>query len=178
MRFTHSLVMSILFSHDPMQKRIKKILQNTYEHSSKLGSFVFIFKSLVCLLTKIQGRPSPLNHAISGFFTGLVWSKDTPVNTQISFYLFSRSLVGNVKLLRKKGVIPACPWLEKNSFCILTVICWGIVMYLFEAFPGKLQSSLVSSMDFLYHDSDQWRGWKYCIPYCNQFLEGMKFITS
>ena len=35
---------------------------------------------------------------------------------------------------------------------------WGIVLWLFEHHPSTLQSSLQSSMKYLYHDSDRWTG--------------------
>lgn len=174
-RFTHSLVMSLLFSKEPLKLQLLKILKNTQEHSGKLGFFVMFFKSFVCALSKIRGKKAS-NHAISGFFTGFIWAKDTPVNTQITFYLFSRNLVGYVKLFHKKKLFSVPAWLENNSFCILTVVCWGIVMYLFEAFPNSLQSSLVSSMKFLYKDSDNWNGWGNCVPYYNQALKLLELI--
>ncbi|OMJ87334.1 hypothetical protein SteCoe_10929 [Stentor coeruleus] len=170
-RFTHSLVMAALFSNDPLWLKLYKILKNTQEHASKLAIFVTIFKSLVCILTKLTGQSSSRNHAISGLLTGLIWSKDTSVNTQVTLYLFSRNLVGNAKLLHKKKIINFPDFLVQNSFCILTVLCWGIVMYLFETHPKELQNSLTSSMDFLYKDSDKWRGWRYCIPYCDHVLK-------
>ena len=43
-------------------------------------------------------------------------------------------------------------------------------MFVFETHPDKIQTSLASSMQFLYRDSDKWRGWRHCIPYCNDIL--------
>ena len=170
-RFTHSLVMAALFSNDKPLVKLLKVLQNTKEHAVKLGIFVAVFKSLVCIITKLTGKKSSINHGIAGFLTGLLWSQDSAVNTQITFYLFSRNLVGITKLLHQKNLIKVHPWLVQNSFCILTTLCWGIVMYLFETNPGSLQHSLTSSMNFLYKDSDKWRGWRHCIPYCDTILK-------
>ena len=108
-RFTHALVMAILFSNEPIYQKLQRVLKNTGEHSGKLGLFVLVFKSLVCVLTKHRNKSCSSNHAISGLITGLVWAKDTPVNSQITMYLFSRNLVGHAKLLHKKNLISIPP---------------------------------------------------------------------
>ena len=38
---------------------------------------------------------------------------------------------------------------------MVSVLIWGLVMYLFERDKSTLQRSLTSSMTFLYHDSDR-----------------------
>lgn len=35
-------------------------------------------------------------------------------------------------------------------------LSWATVMYLFRWYPGDLQSSLRSSMDYIYLDSNEW----------------------
>ena len=48
----------------------------------------------------------------------------------------------------------------------MSVLIWGIVMYLFERDKKVLQPSLGSSMTFLYHDSNRWdRGWRDFVPF-------------
>jgi len=48
----------------------------------------------------------------------------------------------------------------------MSVLIWGIVMYLFERDKQTMQQSLASSMTFLYHDSDQTtRGWRDFVPF-------------
>ena len=170
-RFTHSVVMSILFSSGSLCQQFLKILKNTKDHSLQLGSFVFLFKSIVCILTNLRQKSSSLNHAISGFIAGIVWSQDTAVNSQVALYLFSRNIVGHTKLLNKKKLIKFSEFVVKNSFVITTVLCWAVVMTLYETFPDSLQISLTSSMKFLYSDSDNWKGWRHCVPYCDEFLK-------
>jgi hypothetical protein len=46
----------------------------------------------------------------------------------------------------------------------VSIICWGLVMFLFEANKSSLQPSLSSSMQFLYKDSDVTRGWRDFVP--------------
>ena len=46
----------------------------------------------------------------------------------------------------------------------MSMIVWGIVMYLFEDDKSVLQGSLQSSMTFLYKDSDRVNGWRDFVP--------------
>lgn len=43
-----------------------------------------------------------------------------------------------------------------HAFQIKASLCWGLVMWLFTYHRSKLQNSLVSSMVYLYEDSDHW----------------------
>ena len=62
----------------------------------------------------------------------------------------SRVAEGLIKEARKKDLVP-----ESATFGYVSVITWGIVMFLFERDKAVLQRSLSSSMTFLYHDSDK-----------------------
>ena len=62
--------------------------------------------------------------------------------------------------LQKKKIIP-----ETEAFSYVSIIVWGIVMYLFERDKDTLQRSLSSSMTFLYHDSDRYSGWRDFVPF-------------
>ena len=63
-------------------------------------------------------------------------------------------------MLIEKGMFP-----NRKYFSYVSVIVWGIVMYLFERDKKTLQPSLSSSMTFLYHDSDRMdRGWRDFVP--------------
>lgn len=156
-RFTHSIVISMLFGKGNLQKRLKQIFKNTFEHSKNLGLYVFCYKTVLCLISKYFNKKSPINSAISGVVSSyFISSKETPVNSQINLYLFSRILMATTRLLYQDKIIPPMVFLAKNSFKILAVFCWASVMYLFEKDKGCLQSSLVSSMDYLYKDSEKW----------------------
>ena len=52
-----------------------------------------------------------------------------------------------------------------KAFGIVSMICWGIVMFLFEEDRTVLQGSLQSSMNFLYKESDVVNGWKDFVPF-------------
>ena len=62
--------------------------------------------------------------------------------------------------LQKSKVIP-----ETNAFSYVSIITWGIVMFLFERDKTTLVNSLSSSMTFLYHDSDTTNGWRDFVPF-------------
>jgi peroxisomal membrane protein 4 len=42
------------------------------------------------------------------------------------------------------------------AYEIYAAVCWGLVMYLFFHHEGTLQASLISSMTYLYIDSEKW----------------------
>ena len=68
--------------------------------------------------------------------------------------MISRVLEGLVKVAREKDYFPKD---RTYSFSFVSILIWGIVMYLFERDKTQLQPSLTSSMTFLYHDSDSWK---------------------
>lgn len=158
-RFTHSLVMAILFSKDTLRGRIKRILTNTLEHGAKLAIFVFVYKSIVCLATHLRQKSSPVH----SFFAALIgcvltFKNDDSINTQIGLYLFSRVLVGTVKLgYRKTGL--KLEFLEKHGIGFLAVYGFGTTLYFLNKDITVLQPSLASSMRFIYLASDNWISW-------------------
>ncbi|CAG9319366.1 unnamed protein product [Blepharisma stoltei] len=169
-RFTHSLVIALLFGRQPWIKRVQQIISNTIEHSTRLGLYVFLYKTILCIVTRIRKVRTPINSAIAGAIAGYcMFSKETNVNVQIILYLFSRVLTSGVGLLYKKGLIPKSLFLENTNFAILTTICWSIVMYLFEERKESLQTSLVHSMTFLYKDSEVWKDWYDALPFPDFF---------
>ena len=69
---------------------------------------------------------------------------------------------------------------EASCFSYVSVIIWGIVMYLFERDKKTLQPSLSSSMTFLYHDSDRMdRGWRDFVPIeMPAFMDKKPIVTA
>ena len=74
-------------------------------------------------------------------------------------YLLSRDLIGGAKNLQEAGVLP-----KIKFFSILAAMSWGVVMLLFEDNKATLQKSLASSMDFLYHQSEEYNDWTDFVP--------------
>jgi peroxisomal membrane protein 4 len=99
-RFVHSVVMTFLFKSFNA-KTVKAIFKNSWEHSKKLGIYVFCYKSACILLSKVLGK-RPLNSFIAGFIVGgLVFGKKTPINYQINLYILSRIITALVEYAYK-----------------------------------------------------------------------------
>jgi peroxisomal membrane protein 4 len=160
-RFVHALVMEILFSKgDSLKIKIQNVIKPTIEHSLNLGIFVFIYKSVVCILKRIFKTNSKLINFIAGLIGSyFVWTKKTSVNTQIMLYLLSRNLLAIANIISEK-YFPNFNY----GFPITSMLVWGVVMFLFEFKPKSLQNSLKSSMDFIYKDSETYSDWRDLIP--------------
>ena len=159
-RFIHSLVIAILFSKEPIKQRVKRILQNTIDHGKRLGLFVFLFKLFVCTLNRMRGVAHPIHHLLSGLAASfIVWTEENNINTQITLYLLSRIIVGTGKTLYAQLGVRNI-FIEKYGISLLTLASWASSMFLFDYNKKVLQGSMVSSMNFLYLDSNVWKGWK------------------
>jgi peroxisomal membrane protein 4 len=161
-RFIHSLVMEILFSRSQnFSDKIKNIIKPTYEHALNLGLFVIIYKTAVCLLKRVFKSETKLFN----FFAGIIgayfmWSKKSNVNMQIMLYLLSRNILAISKIISEKYMPDF-----NEGFFITSIVVWGVVMFLFEFQPAALQNSLKNSMDFIYKDSNFYKGWRDLIPF-------------
>lgn len=86
----------------------------------------------------------------------MVFSEKTPVNYQIVLYLFSRVVMGLVYLVYKKlyrqDVYPnqVREGKEKLYFRTASALAWGVIMMLFAVNRKLIQSSISSSMEFIY----------------------------
>lgn len=143
--------------------KFKNSCRLAWTHASNLAKFVFIYKAAQCLFKKLFNT----SHPITAFFAGIVgaffvWRHHNNVSQQIMFYLLSRILEGSAKRFQKQGILPVVP----HSFEIITIIVWGIVMFLFDEDSSVLQRSLTSSMDFLYTESNApVTSWKEFVPF-------------
>jgi len=165
-RFPHALVMTFLFRQQSypvsslnlrrITESLKTTLKLTRQHSWNLARFVTIYKSILILLRRIQGT-----HKWHSFLAGcvggyLVFASETAVNNQIVMYLLSRVLTGSIALLYSKLPSMQAFQLGEKAFGTEATLVWGAVMYLFAEHRQVLQSSLRSSMKYLYEDSSQW----------------------
>jgi peroxisomal membrane protein 4 len=62
----------MLFKEGTLSEKMTGIFQLTYEHARNLGLYVFIYKSIVCLLNKIRRRKSKLHNFLAGCIAGYV----------------------------------------------------------------------------------------------------------
>ena len=159
-RMMHSLVMAILFGREPFFSELRKIAQNTLQHGSRLALYVTLYKFTVILLRRVFRSKAKWHHFVAGCICGyLVFREKNPINVQLVLYLLSRNIVGGAQNLQNRGVLP-----QMRFFHILGLVCWGTVMFLFVDDPKALQSSLTSSMNFLYRDSESWSSWTDFVP--------------
>ncbi|KAM3133184.1 hypothetical protein pb186bvf_014760 [Paramecium bursaria] len=163
-RFFHALVMTLLFRPGPLRQKIFQIIKLTYEHARNLGLFVFTYKSLVCMQNRLRGQQSKLHNLIAGAIGGylLFGRNKSAVNQQIVLYVMSRVILGIASNLQRRNLINR----QFDAFPILAAVVWGLVMFLFEDDQGCLQSSLTSSMNFLYKESNRIpTSWMSYIPF-------------
>ncbi|XP_077979205.1 peroxisomal membrane protein 4-like [Glandiceps talaboti] len=153
-RAPHAFVMTFLFREGSILEKLRAIARMTYQHSSNLATFVFIYKALTAMMKWSESQKKPYHSFIAAFIGGYyVFGQNNPVNKQINMYLLSRILFGLVNLGVKKGVI------KKPKFDVFpwfAALVWGIVLWEFEYHRETLQPSLQSSMTYLYDDSNVW----------------------
>lgn len=136
LRFSHALVMALLFRSGPWSKRWQSIFKATKEHALSLGSFVFIYKSMLYLLKRapplrktaplggvptlkdIEHKTRGLDTFIAGMVGGyLVFGRPSApsLNQQIVLYVFSRVIMGFGNLAIKKVFLPMWRQQQMNS---------------------------------------------------------------
>lgn len=153
-RFPHALVMTFLFRSGSLQEKIKAILEATYGHSRNLALFVLAYKGLTSTLAWGESKSHQIHHFLSAFCAGyVIFGRYNKVNEQINLYLLSRVIYGAAKLLVSKGIVPEP---QVKVFPWFAALLWASVLWMFEHERSCLQGSLVSSMTYLYKDSDKW----------------------
>ncbi|NXP69834.1 PXMP4 protein, partial [Ramphastos sulfuratus] len=153
-RAPHALVMTFLFKSGSLKEKLQSIAQATYTHSRNLAYFVFTYKGLMALQSRLQGKKIPFHSFFAACIGGwLVFGDNNPINSQIIMYLLSRILFGVSRLAVEKGYIPQP---KQDPFPLVAALIWGTVLWLFEYHRQTLQPSLQSSMTYLYDDSDVW----------------------
>ena len=155
LRFAHAFVMGFLFGHGSLQKRFTWAVKMALRHGKILALFAFTYKSVQCILANLRGKASPIHSFIAGIigaFMLLHFKTDMSINRQVGYYLSARVLEGIFLKLQKEGYLPQ---VQLNLFDSVYSIVWALVMFLFEFDAKLLNKSLVSSMNFLYKNSDK-----------------------
>ncbi|KAK6751799.1 hypothetical protein RB195_003303 [Necator americanus] len=160
-RAPHAFVMVFLFGQGTLLEKILTILRLTRIHAMNLAKFAFSFRLVKEFLMRIdgtKGHPREWQSFVAGAIVGyFVFGDDNSVNMQVNMYLLSRITIGLAKLLVKKEVIPQPKF---KVFPVYAAFCWGVVLWLFEHYTDVLQGSLISSMTYLYKDSNYWTDFK------------------
>ncbi|KAH8717895.1 hypothetical protein BB8028_0002g11580 [Beauveria bassiana] len=174
-RFPHALVMVFLFRSGTFRQKCQLVFRATKKHASNLARFATIYK-LVLLALKHYGPTPGKEGPYDSFFAGLVGGyfvfgqrsprtgKISSVSQQIVIYIFARVCLGLAKIAVKPGATPL-PWvadeplrsrINSAAWPVFAALSWGTVMLLFKYHPDELQSSLRSSMTYIYKDCDSW----------------------
>ncbi len=89
--------------------------------------------------------------------------KISSVNQQIVVYVFARVVLAPARLAVKRGhglPVVSTPAMSArisyHAWPAFASLSWAMVMYLFRWYPEDLQSSLRSSMSYIYQQSDEW----------------------
>ncbi|KAM3514179.1 hypothetical protein MY11210_002170 [Beauveria gryllotalpidicola] len=177
----HGLSLSIrnggkwLTERNSFRQKCQLILRATKKHASNLARFATIYK-LVLLALKHYGPTPGKEGPYDSFFAGLVGGyfvfgqrsprtgKISSVSQQIVIYIFARVCLALAKIAVKPGATPL-PWVADEplrsrindaAWPVFAALSWGAVMLLFKDHPDELQSSLRSSMTYIYKDCDSW----------------------
>jgi len=177
-RFPHALVMSALFGRGPWLSRMVFIFQATKTHALNLAKFVSIYKTMLLLQRTMSNasttkRERPFDTFFAGLVGGwLVFGERTAINEQIVLYVLSRVITSF--LPREPSKIPLSAQtstatgmgkgksqpVDKRIFEALAALVWGTVMYQFANERERLAGGMVSSMSYLYLDSEKWSSLK------------------
>ncbi|KAG7129894.1 Peroxisomal membrane protein 4 like [Verticillium longisporum] len=173
-RFPHALVMIFLFRSGTLREKAGLVFRATRTHARNLAKFATIYKLTMLLLKHYgptPGKEGPHDALLAGALGGyLVFGgrgarsgRIPSVNQQIVVYVFARVVLALARLAVKPGVgLPrvsepgASASISHYAWPVFASGSWAMVMYLFRWHPEDLQSSLRSSMTYIYKQSDDW----------------------
>ncbi|KAM5369879.1 hypothetical protein ACJZ2D_008780 [Fusarium nematophilum] len=169
-RFPHALVMIFLFRSGTFRHKTSLVLRATRHHASNLARFAVIYK-LTMLVLKYFGSTPGKEGTYDSFFGGLVGGyfvfggrskrsgKISSVNQQIVIYVFARVMLALARIAVKPGhgfpVVsdePLNSLINQYAWPAFASLSWAMVMLIFRYHPEELQSSLRSSMTYIYKD--------------------------
>ncbi|KAF2836418.1 peroxisomal membrane protein 4 [Patellaria atrata CBS 101060] len=179
-RFPHALVMMFLFRSGTVRQKLRLVYKATRQHARNLALFALVYKSSLLLLK--SSRPSAKEGHYDTFLAGLTGgylvfgrTSHNPVTQQIVIYVFARVMLAMAKVAITPRGVEAVPgsgggwgllgddsdgrrrrYVEKRAWTVFSSLSWACVMYLFRWHPENVQSSLRSSMHYIYVQSDHW----------------------
>ncbi|KAG6007830.1 hypothetical protein E4U43_000248 [Claviceps pusilla] len=173
-RFPHALVMIFLFRSGTFRQKVALVLRATKKHALNLARFATIYKGTTLALKHwgpYGGKEGPYDTFIGGLLGGYIVfgqrskrnGKISSVNQQIVIYIFARVTLALARLAVKPGHglpmasrEPLSSQISYYAWPAFASLSWGMVMWLFKTHPEDLQSSLRSSMTYIYKDCDEW----------------------
>ncbi|KAL2382566.1 hypothetical protein RJZ90_003183 [Blastomyces dermatitidis] len=154
-RFPHALV---------IREKTWLVFKATRQHARNLSLFAVIYKSTMLALRYLGpsgwGKEGPYDTFVAGLLGGyLVFGKSPgSVSKQIVIYVFARVVLAMAKIAVEPGthglshlITPeARNKIYANAWPAFASLSWAFVMYLFRWYPAAIQSSLRSSMTYMY----------------------------
>ncbi|KAF2869294.1 Tim17/Tim22/Tim23/Pmp24 family-domain-containing protein [Massariosphaeria phaeospora] len=176
-RFPHALVMIFLFRSGSLRSKAWLVFKATRQHARNLGLFALVYKATMLFLR--HASPTGKERHYDAFLAGLLGGYTVfgrtihnSVSQQIVIYVFARVCLAAAKLaVQPKGVGKMEGGggglallgegnlrreLVRNGWPVFASLSWAAVMYLFRWHPETVQSSLRSSMSYIYVQSDDW----------------------
>ncbi|RUS16028.1 Tim17/Tim22/Tim23/Pmp24 family-domain-containing protein [Endogone sp. FLAS-F59071] len=130
-RFPHALVMTFLFRSASLKEHIKFIYKATKQHATNLGSFVFIYKTLMLLQKKANGdKQANIHPFLAGLIGGyIVFGENNNINNQvIRMEGRNYSFCSRVRRGRHSSIARVL----LTFFSLFNIIIAQIVLYLFS----------------------------------------------
>lgn len=164
--------MIILFRSGSIQDKLKLVFKATKTHAFNLAKFATVYKVTMLLLRRMgstPGKEGPYDTFVAGLLGGyLIFGQRSPrtgkissVSQQIVIYVFARVVLAVAKMsvrpemgLLKDQALRGK--IEHNAWPVFAALSWASVMYMFRWYPDTIQSSLQSSMNYIYVQSDTW----------------------
>lgn len=164
-RFPHALVMTFLFGRGTPREKLAFILRATKQHALNLGTFTPLYKFITIALRRLfeavggKGDVPKWHSLVAGLVGGyVVFGERTPVNEQIVLYTSSRIMASFLPRAKTPEDWPKGKPkpTDKSWFKAYATITWGVVMYLHQYRRETIQTGMVNSMDYLYHNAEKW----------------------
>ncbi|KAJ5059573.1 mitochondrial carrier domain-containing protein [Bipolaris maydis] len=179
-RFPHALVMIFLFRSGSFRSKCLLVYKATRQHARNLGLFALVYKATMLLLrhTSPNGKERQYDSFLAGLLGGYTVFGRTihnSVSQQIVIYVAARVCLALAKLAVQPRDVGSAGgkhaavkgWelfgngemrraLVRNGWPAFASLSWAMVMYIFRWHPESVQSSLRSSMSYIYVQSDEW----------------------
>ena len=168
--------MVFLFRSGTLREKLALIFKATRQHARNLATFATIYKASMLALRRLspEQKEGKSHTFLAGLLGGYVVfgrgrSGQSSVNRQIVMYVFARVVLalaglavqsqrsrqetggrrgGNKSLAELREKVKT--QLQKNSWPVFAAMSWGLVMWLFRWHPDTVQSSLRSSMKYMW----------------------------
>lgn len=186
-RFPHALVMIFMFRKGTFREKIGLVLNATRQHATNLARFATIYKTSMLVLSLLNpsnpGKEGPYDTFFAGALGGYYVFGRNPnsIKQQIVIYVFARVVLALAALSIEspsQTLTTPTPTLftqrfspevkakiQENAWPVFASLSWAFVMYVFRWQPESIQSSLKSSMRYIYVQCDHWDNFRNFLIY-------------